>query len=86
MAEVGARPKVSAGRRRALNAMRSLFTPLLPDDYLELVNPLWSTQELRGRVDTAVYITSKREVTLRDDVFSGALRLVDAILSARQAA
>jgi ferredoxin-NADP reductase len=51
MAEVGARPKVSAGRRKALNAMRSLFTPLLPDDYLELINPLWSTQELRGRVE-----------------------------------
>jgi ferredoxin-NADP reductase len=51
MAEVGARPKVSAARRRALNAMRSLFTPLLPDDYLELINPLWSTQELRGRVE-----------------------------------
>jgi ferredoxin-NADP reductase len=31
--------------------MRSLFTPLLPDDYIELINPLWSTQELRGRVE-----------------------------------
>ena len=31
--------------------MRSLFSPLLPDDYLELVNPLWSTQELRGRIE-----------------------------------
>ena len=31
--------------------MRSLFTPLLPDDYLELINPLWSTQELRGRIE-----------------------------------
>jgi transcription-repair coupling factor (superfamily II helicase) len=41
---------------------------------------------LRGQVDTAVYTTAKREVSLRDDVFSGALRLVDAILSARQAA
>ena len=51
MAEVGARPKVSEGRRKALSAMRSLFTPLLPDDYLELINPLWSTQELRGRVE-----------------------------------
>jgi ferredoxin-NADP reductase len=51
MAEVGARPKVPAGRRRALKAMRSFFTPLLPDDYLELINPLWSTQELRGRVE-----------------------------------
>src|SRR3712207_5178367 len=51
MAEVGAQPKVSSARRKALGAMRSLFTPLLPDDYLELINPLWSTQELRGRVE-----------------------------------
>jgi stearoyl-CoA 9-desaturase NADPH oxidoreductase len=51
MAEVGARPKVSSARRRALGAVRSLFTPLLPDDYLELINPLWSTRELRGRVE-----------------------------------
>jgi ferredoxin-NADP reductase len=41
-------------RRRALHAVRSLFTPLLPDDYLELVNPLWSTQELRGRIERVV--------------------------------
>jgi ferredoxin-NADP reductase len=31
--------------------VRSLFSPLLPDDYLELVNPLWSTRELRGRIE-----------------------------------
>jgi transcription-repair coupling factor (superfamily II helicase) len=43
-------------------------------------------RELRGRVDTAIYTSAKREVSLRDDVFSGALRLVDAILGARQAA
>ena len=51
MAEVGAPPKVSGPRRRALKAVRSLFTPLLPDDYLELINPLWSTRELRGRIE-----------------------------------
>jgi ferredoxin-NADP reductase len=34
-----------------LHAVRSLFTPLLPDDYLELINPLWSTRELRGRIE-----------------------------------
>jgi stearoyl-CoA 9-desaturase NADPH oxidoreductase len=50
MAERGARPQVPALQRRALHALRSLFTPLLPDDYLELINPLWSTQELRGRI------------------------------------
>jgi ferredoxin-NADP reductase len=51
MAETGARPNVPAWRLRVLRGLRSFFTPLLPDDYLELVNPLWSTQELRGRVE-----------------------------------
>jgi ferredoxin-NADP reductase len=51
MAEVGAKPKVPMVRRRALAAVRSLFSPLLPDDYLELINPLWSTRELRGRIE-----------------------------------
>jgi stearoyl-CoA 9-desaturase NADPH oxidoreductase len=51
MAERGAVPQVSAARRRALGLIRSFTSPLLPDDYLELVNPLWSTRELRGRVE-----------------------------------
>lgn len=34
--------------------MRRLFTPLEPDHYLEMINPLWSTRELRGRVDRVV--------------------------------
>jgi stearoyl-CoA 9-desaturase NADPH oxidoreductase len=36
------------------NALRAIAgritTPLLPDDYLKLANPLWSARELRGRV------------------------------------
>jgi ferredoxin-NADP reductase len=51
MAEQGAIPKVPQARMRALRAVRSLFSPLLPDDYLELINPLWSTRELRGRIE-----------------------------------
>jgi ferredoxin-NADP reductase len=51
VAERGAVPHVSAGRRRALDLIRSFTSPLLPDDYLELVNPLWSTRELRGRIE-----------------------------------
>jgi stearoyl-CoA 9-desaturase NADPH oxidoreductase len=50
MAERGAPPKVHPVQARALRAVRGLFTPLLPDDYLELINPLWSTRELRGRI------------------------------------
>ena len=51
MAERGATPNVSKTRKQALRAVRSLFSPLLPDDYLELINPLWSTRELRGRIE-----------------------------------
>jgi ferredoxin-NADP reductase len=42
---------VPATRRRALALIRSFTSPLLPDDYLELINPLWSTRELRGRIE-----------------------------------
>ena len=51
MAERGAVPQVSRARKGALRVVRSLFSPLLPDDYLELINPLWSTRELRGRIE-----------------------------------
>jgi ferredoxin-NADP reductase len=51
MTERGATPQVSPTRRRALRAISSFFSPLLPDDYLELINPLWSTRELRGRIE-----------------------------------
>ncbi|KUI36404.1 ferredoxin reductase [Mycobacterium sp. GA-2829] len=47
------RPQVTA-RHPALNALRNIAakitTPLLPDDYLQLANPLWSARELRGRI------------------------------------
>ncbi len=66
MAERGATPQVPELGRRALSLVRSFTSPLLPDDYLELVNPLWSTRELRGRVmrvevetDESVTITIK---------------------------
>lgn len=49
------RPTIAdASRRPAWNALRRIVgqvtTPLLPDDYLKLANPLWSARELRGRV------------------------------------
>jgi transcription-repair coupling factor (superfamily II helicase) len=43
-------------------------------------------RELRRKVDTAVYTTARKEVSLREDGLPGALRLVDAILETRQAA
>jgi ferredoxin-NADP reductase len=51
MAERGITPQVSDNRRRTLRAVRALCRPLLPDDYLEMINPLWSTRELRGRIE-----------------------------------
>jgi stearoyl-CoA 9-desaturase NADPH oxidoreductase len=39
---------------RVRRAGDKLTTPLLPDDYLRLVNPLWSSRELRGRVEKVV--------------------------------
>ena len=50
MPERGAPPNVHPIQRRVLRALGSLSSPLLPDDYLEMINPLWSTRELRGRV------------------------------------
>jgi transcription-repair coupling factor (superfamily II helicase) len=41
---------------------------------------------LRKDVATAVYTTARKEVTVRGDEFAQAVRLVDAILDARQAA
>ncbi|MEU8340935.1 ferredoxin reductase [Spirillospora sp. NPDC048832] len=47
------RPGAGANRRRLrlAEAARLLTTPLLPEDYLGLVNPLWSATDPRGRVE-----------------------------------
>ena len=39
---------------RIRDAGSKLTTPLHPDDYLRLLNPLWSQRELRGRVEEVV--------------------------------
>lgn len=43
-----------AARHPSVNVIRAaaarITTPLLPDDYLHLINPLWSARELRGKV------------------------------------
>ncbi|MBJ7339881.1 ferredoxin reductase [Mycolicibacterium sp.] len=48
------RPTPAPVGHPAWQALRSIAgritTPLLPDDYLKLANPLWSARELRGRV------------------------------------
>ncbi|WP_348731064.1 ferredoxin reductase [uncultured Mycolicibacterium sp.] len=49
------RPTVAGAKERpGWHLLRTvagrITTPLLPDDYLKLANPLWSARELRGRV------------------------------------
>ena len=44
----GPRSRASWSTLRAIAGR--ITTPLLPDDYLKLANPLWSARELRGRV------------------------------------
>lgn len=64
MAEIGARPNVPRFQRAILRAVRAFSTPLLPDDYLELINPLWSTRELRGRVERIDHVTDNASTVL----------------------
>lgn len=45
-------------QRRVLDALAALSSPLLIDDYLELINPLWSTRELRGRIEAINWETA----------------------------
>jgi ferredoxin-NADP reductase len=48
----GVRHPLRARRAKAVARVvaSGLTTPLLPDDYLGMLNPLWSARELRGRV------------------------------------
>src|ERR1700690_2629128 len=39
-------PRAEVARR----LVARMTTPLLPDDYLHMFNPLWSARELRGKV------------------------------------
>jgi ferredoxin-NADP reductase len=50
MPEHAAEPQLPSLARRVLKSVQGFTTPLLPADYLELLNPEWSTRELRARV------------------------------------
>ncbi|GGC67228.1 ferredoxin reductase [Hoyosella rhizosphaerae] len=50
MVERAATPVVPTMRRKLLRAGKALTNPLLPDDYLALINPMWSTRELQGQI------------------------------------
>ena len=51
MVERAATPDVSPLRKKLLRAAQALTTPLVPDDYLGLLNPAWSARELTGRIE-----------------------------------
>ena len=50
MVEKAAAPTIPAVRRHLLRAAKALTTPLLPDDYLSLLDARWSTRESTGTV------------------------------------
>ncbi len=61
---------VETASSRRINVLRGLAaratTPLLPDDYLGLLNPLWSARELRGEiVDVRKETADTATVTIR---------------------
>ena len=49
--------KLPRSVQRVRSAAARFTTPLLPDDYLTLLNPLWSARELRGKVVKVVQET-----------------------------
>src|SRR5580658_9809187 len=50
MVERAATPRISSLRRGAMRLARAITTPLVPDDYLALLNPAWSARELSGTI------------------------------------
>jgi ferredoxin-NADP reductase len=51
MVERGATPRITELRRLVLRGLRAATTPLLPDDYIGLLDPRWSTRELTGTIE-----------------------------------
>lgn len=51
MVERAAQPRVSKIRRGLLQVARAATTPLLPDDYIGLLDPRWSTREATGTIE-----------------------------------
>ena len=51
MPERGTAVRLPPAASAVLRIVEYFTSPLRPDDYLELINPLWSTRELRGRIE-----------------------------------
>lgn len=59
MVERAAEPRIPALRRQAARLARAMTTPLVPDDYLELLNPAWSARELTGTIIRVTPVTEQ---------------------------
>jgi stearoyl-CoA 9-desaturase NADPH oxidoreductase len=59
MVERAAEPRIPALRRQAARLARAMTTPLVPDDYLELLNPAWSARELTGTIVRVTPVTEQ---------------------------
>ncbi|BBZ05332.1 stearoyl-CoA 9-desaturase [Mycolicibacterium chitae] len=62
--------KIDTAHTPQVNVLRGLAaratTPLLPDDYLKLLNPLWTARELRGQiVDVRTETADSATVTIK---------------------
>ncbi|HNP55555.1 MAG TPA: ferredoxin reductase [Gordonia sp. (in: high G+C Gram-positive bacteria)] len=51
MPEAGARVEMPAPMRLAVRGLQYFTWPLKIDDYISLINPLWSTVEAKGRIE-----------------------------------
>ena len=60
MVERAATPTIPAWRRRAMALAKSITFPLVPDDYLGLLNPAWSARELTGTIERIKPETARR--------------------------
>jgi ferredoxin-NADP reductase len=58
VAESGLAPALPRWQRALVRGATTLTSPRLPDDYVQLVHPLWSSRELRGRVERVVHETA----------------------------
>ena len=68
MPERGARVPMPRLAELALRGLEYLTWPLQLDDYLELISPLWSISELRGRIERVHHET---EDTVTVDIAPG---------------
>lgn len=71
MPESGTRVRMPGAVRLALRGLGYFTWPLQIDDYFSLINPLWSTEELRGRIERIHHETEDAVTVFVIPVFAG---------------